>query len=368
MFAARPSHRSAPGLPRPILRPLLAAALLVMGGTLMEGSVEPAGYPVPNPEYRLPDNANELLRVDPEMIAFFSARIRRDAPLTTQLDQIANSILGETGLQFRYESKGVYDPREAFRLRRGNCLTYSMLTVAVARAFGLEARFNEVLTPPRWNRTGEIVLLCRHINVRVEDWPRAYELDLKLNDDLLASRTSSGVVDDVRAFSSAFTSAGVYRLAAGDNTEAFRLLEQATVIDPSAVSAWNNLGSALIMTGQLDRAQECFEQTLDLDPYDLAALSELARIHTAKGRLTEAQKLERTVTRYRLRNPYYLLSVAREEISKGNLETARRHLKRAISIKRDEPELYQLMAEVALGLGLEDEAKRWTQRSQRVES
>ena len=74
------------------------------------------------------------------------------------------------------------------------------------------------------------------------------------------------------------------------------------------------------------------------------------------------------MTRYRLRNPYYLLNVAREEISKGNLETARRHLKRAISIKRDEPELYQLMAEVALGLGLEDEAKRWTQRSQRVES
>jgi predicted Zn-dependent protease len=96
-----------------------------------------------------------------------------------------------------------------------------------------------------------------------------------------------------------------------------------------------------------------------------AALSGLATIHRKNGRIAQAEKLERTVLRYRERNPYYLLSVARDELSNGNYKSARGHLKRAINIKDDEPELYELMAAVAKGQGLDAEAKRWLEKSKR---
>ena len=176
------------------------------------------------------------------------------------------------------------------------------------------------------------------------------------------------MVNDVRAYAEVYSSAGVHRLAAGDLAEALLLLEKATTIDPNAVSAWNNFGGALLKAGQIDRAQVCYEQALASEPNGLAALSGMAAIHRAKGETVEAKKLEGGVTRYLERNPYYLLSVARGEISRGNLEEARRHLKRAIGIKKDEPEFYQLMAEVTFELGLESEAKRWNKLSQRDQS
>jgi tetratricopeptide (TPR) repeat protein len=271
-------------------------------------------------------------------------------------------------MHFGYESNGVYDVREAFRRRRGNCLTYSMLVVAVAREFGISAKFNEVIIHPRWSRAGGLVLVNRHINVSVEAVGNSYELDIKFNEDLRVSRSSAQVVSDERAFSGAYNNVGVYRLAAGDRSEALRLMEKATAIDPTYEAAWTNLGSALILSGQLDRARVCYERALTEEPKAPAAISGLASVNRKTGRIAEAEKLERIAIRYRERNPYYLLNVARGEVSNGNLVAARRLLRRAILIKDDEPELYELMAEVARGQGLESEAKRWAEKSKRAAS
>ncbi len=362
------SHRSDPGIIWSKHYVLLVVLLTMIASSLVFGAAENSEKLDLLPEYRLPDNAEDLLRMDDAMREYFSARINQQAPFLTKLDQISEAILGEENLHFRYEGKGVYDVREAFRRRRGNCMTYSMLTIAVAREFGVKAKFNEVRNDPEWNRSGGIVLVNGHINVRVENWPESYELDLKINEELLASRRSAREVSDARAFAGVYSSAGVHRLAKGEWAEAMLLLERATVIDPKALPAWTNLGSAFVTLDQLDRAQVCYERALDIDRKALAALSGLATIHRAMGRSDEAAKLERRVTRYRERNPYYLLNTAREASSKGDLKAARRHLKRAIRIKKDEPEIYQLMAEVSLGLGLEKEAKRWLKLSEKVES
>jgi len=316
-------------------------------------------------DYCLPDDPNELLKVDNEMKAFFAARIDRRASIETKLDEIADAILSEKGLNFRYERNGVYDVREAFRRRRGNCLTYSMLVVAIAREFRIEAKFNEVIIYPRWNRTGGLILVNGHINVRVETAGEAFEVDLKANNDLRVSRSSARVVNDARAFAGVYNNVGVYRLAAGDRMNALRLMEKSTVIDPSYASAWANLGTALMFLGQTDRAQKCYERALTNESGMPAALSGLATLYRKNERIAEAEKFERMVVRYRERNPYYLLSVARDELSSGDFKSARRHLRRAINIKDDEPELYELMAEVARGQGLDGEAKRWIERSKK---
>lgn len=321
-----------------------------------------------NQNYRLPEDPNELLKFDNEMRAFFATRIHRGLLLENFLDEIESAIHSEDGLHFQYESDGVYDVREAFRRRRGNCLTYSMLVVAIAREFGINAKFNEVSIYPRWYRTGRIVLLTGHINVRVEAAFDSYEIDIKLNDNLRTGRSSAHVIDDARAFAEVYGNVGVYKLAAGDAQNALRLMEKATTVDPTSAPAWANLGTALTHVGQLERAQKYYERALAIEPNLPAALSGLASLHRKNGRIAEAEKLERKILRYRERNPYYLLSKARDELSDGNFTSARSHLKRAINIKDDEPELYELMSEVARKQGLDKEAKRWIEKSKRVAS
>ena len=352
--------------PRIFQRGLLGVLLFLTLGLSLAFATEPVSGVsalVTAPDYRLPDNPRDLLRIDNEMKTYFSARIKRWSCLESQLDQIAEAILGENGLHFRYKVDGVYDVREAFRRRRGNCLTYSMLVVAVAREFRIPAEFNEVIIHPRWNRTGRLVLESRHINVRIQAPGGSYEIDLKQSENMRVSRGSARVVDDARAFAGAYNNVGVYRLAAGDYTDAMRLLELATKTDPTYASAWTNLGNAYFLAGDSGQARECYERALAEEPATPSAASALASLDRKDGRVAEAERLERTVLRYRERNPYYLLDVARDELANGKLEAARRHLKRAIHIKDDEPALYELMAEVARGQGLESEAQRWAARA-----
>ena len=127
-----------------------------------EAAVPPLGA-----AYALPDNPDDLLRLDDEMRAFFAARVHRYNGIEARTDEIVEAILGEKGLRFTYEADGLYDVREAFRRRRGNCMTFAMLVVAVAREHRVPAKFNEVDIRPHWSRTGGLVLESRHINVHV---------------------------------------------------------------------------------------------------------------------------------------------------------------------------------------------------------
>ena len=337
----------------------LALALLTLRPTVWSAVPSPVA-PAPAVSYRLPDDPRELLRLDDEMRAFFAARIPRRATLEGRIDAVLEAILGEAGLHFRYESDGVYDVREAFRRRRGNCVTYSMLVVAVAREFRIPAEFNEVTIRPKWSRSGGLVLESKHLNVHVEDTGRGtYELDLKILEDLRVSGGQAHVVDDARAFAGMYSTAGVYRLAAGEHGEALRLLERAIAIDPTSASAWANLGTAQMVIGDLGAARHCYDRALREEPSTMVAVSGLARIHRAEGRLELAEKLERKVARYRERNPYYLLSLARGELAADRLADAQRHLRRAVRIKDDEPEFYELMIAVARKAGREREAAKW---------
>jgi Tfp pilus assembly protein PilF len=111
-------------------------------------------------------------------------------------------------------------------------------------------------------------------------------------------------------------------------------------------------------------ARECFERALKERPPALVAYSALARLYQEDGELTKAARLEKQAERYRQRNPYHLLAVARSEFADGNLDAARSHLKRAIGIKSDAPAFYELLIQVAEAQGRAGEAKRWAGRLQ----
>lgn len=323
--------------------------------------------PLPTPAaetsaYQLPEDSGELLRLDDEMRAFFAGRVRRRGGAESRVDDIVAAILEEEGLHFTYESDGLYDVREAFRRRRGNCVTFAMLVVAVAREYRVPARFNEVEIRPRWSRTGGLVLESRHLNVRVETETGSFEIDLQLFANLRATRRSAAQVGDERAFAGLYSNMGVYRLAGGDGAGARELLERAVATDPTFSSGWSNLGAACLLAGEVERARACYERALAEKTDSMAAISGLARIYREAGRLEEAVRLERAASRYRERNPYYLFALAREERASGSLEKARGHLARAIRIKRDEPEFYELMAQVSRELGRERDAQRWSRR------
>jgi tetratricopeptide (TPR) repeat protein len=311
-----------------------------------------------------PADDRELLAFDEDMGRFFAARVDDRASTFTRLNQIVTAILGEQGLHFAYEKDGDYSARETYRRRRGNCLSFSLLAVAAARAHGLTAWFCEVNTYPRWDRSGSLITEVWHLNVHASAGAAQYEINPlggAERQDQVAARKA---VSDARAFANFYNNLAVRRLADGAAAEAQAMFDRALAADSTAAFVWANKGSALRLAGDYAGANDCLERALKEDPAELAALSTLADLYTQTGRLKEAAQLGKKVERYRLKNPYYLSFLAQAEYSRGQYREAEGHLRRAMAIKDDEPEFYELRILVAQGLGQSADAQRWVAKLQ----
>ena len=366
---------SSPGGPRPRATRIVRIIALVRGvgcflaawGTAGAAPDEAPGRDAaggppalrPAAPYTLPAVDSDLLALDDEMRRFFSARIDLTASQDTRVNQVVTALLGEQGLHLVYAADANFSAREVFHQRHGNCLSFSLLAVAVARASGLTAKFCEVNSYSRWDRFGKLITEIRHVNVQIWANLDRYELDLLPIAERVAPIASARVVSDARAFAHFYNNLGVFRLSEGAAAEAQVLFDRALAADSTAAFVWANKGSALQMAGDQAAARNCLERAVREDPADLAALSSLADFYGRTGEPGLATKLNKKVERYRLRNPYYLSLLARNEYGRGAFREAEAHLRRAIAIKDDEPEFYELRILVAQGLGRAADAQRW---------
>jgi Tfp pilus assembly protein PilF len=341
------------------------AAALVAGRAAPAESADRdfSAGPPPAPRaapFAFPAADADLLEFDDEMRSFFSSRIEIDASQEDRLHQLGIALLGEQGLHLAYVAAANYSARETFHQRQGNCMSFSLLAVAVARAYGLSAWFCEVNTYPRWDRSGKLITEIRHLNVQISAGMKRFELDLLPLAERQTLVASARAVSDARAFAHFYNNLAVFRLSVGATAEAQALFDRALAADPTAAFVWANEGSALQIAGDDAAAQKCFERAVRENPRDLAALSSLADLYARRGQTTQAAQLEKKVARYRLQNPYYLSLLARTEYSHGQYLEAEKHLRRAIAIKDDEPEFYELRILVAQSLGRSADAQRWT--------
>jgi Tfp pilus assembly protein PilF len=346
----------------------------VCGAGIAAGAPAPAAPaaevrpPALKPLPELPVNDRDLLTLDDEMRQFFAARIDAEATQETRLNQIMAALLGEQGLHLSYAADANLSARDTFHQRRGNCLSFALLTVAVARTYRLTAKFCEINTYPRWDRYGNVVTEIRHLNVQIRAGVNRYELDLLPVVERQAPVASAKVVSDARAFAHFYNNLGVFRVADGALAEAQMLFDRAIAADSTAAFVWANKGSALRLAGNPAAAQGYLERAVREDPRDLSALSSLANHYTQTGQTKLAAELGSKVERYRMRNPYYLGLLARSEYNHARYREADKLLRRAIAIKDDEPEFYELRILVAQGLGRTSDVQRWTNKLQALRS
>jgi tetratricopeptide (TPR) repeat protein len=344
---------------------ILTAALLAAGVRGDPAPVVERPSP-PAPPFVFPARDADLLAFTDAMRAFFAAHVDPATGAETRLRQIVVAILGPNGLHFTYEPDGNYSAAETFRLRRGNCVSFSFLAVAAARAFGLDARFCEVNTYPHWDRHGNVITEIRHLNVHVRADEATFALDLLPQPERDAPVASTEIVSDERAFAHFYNNLAVLRVAAGDATSAQALFDRALAADPDAAFVWANKGAALLRADNLAAAEPCLERAVHLRPAEHEALGCLASLYAATGRARQAAALEKRVRRDQLRNPYYLELLAQGEYDRGQFREANVHLRHAIAIKDDEPDFYRLRILVAQKLGWTRDARRWGEQLEQL--
>lgn len=314
--------------------------------------------------YHPPENARELLQIDEPIRRYFTERISPRSFGYGRLREIVDIIVRPDGLDFTYEPGGTFDVRETFRRRGGNCVSFAFLVVAVAREFGLDASFQTVERVRRWERIGGLVVVVLHLNVRVTTAEGDYVIDPAPEvvpfaglDGLQGLRR----LRDETACAHFYSNIGFRHVLDGDLREALRVITLATSIDPKCASAWTNRAILQAQLGELAAAKISYERALRVDPRGVTALDGfvdvLRRLGTPED-LRQADKFERKARAARERNPYYQQELAQRAQARGDLATAEKYLRRAISLKADEPEFYAQRMAVLERLGRSDDARR----------
>lgn len=306
----------------------------------------------------------EVLAVSAEMQDFLDAHVSRGAGRAIRLRQLAYAIVGEGHFGLEYDET-TRTASETFRTRRGNCLSFSNMFVAMARRVGLDVDYQEVDVPPDWSFKNDAFVLNRHVNVLV-DLGKEGEHVVDFNMDDFRTTYDRRAIPDARALAHFYNNLAVERMQAGDTASALIYFRRATGHDPLFSPAWTNLGILYLRKGHPDYAEAAYLQALKADGRDLVAMSNLAGLYERRGDQERAAMHRNRVTDHRQRNPYYRYQLAREAFLAQDFDAAIRHLNYAIRRKKDEDQFCFLLGMSYLKKGDEPAARRWLSRAEEV--
>ncbi len=307
----------------------------------------------------------EVLALSPEMEAFLDAHVNRRGSDSLKLRQLVGSIFDPDTFGLRYDEH-TRSAAETFRTRRGNCLSFSMMFVVMARDVGLRAQFQDVDIPPDWSLDNDTLVLNRHVNVRVEIEPSG-TLVVDFNVADFRASYDMRTISDTEALVQYANNVGFERMQAGDRASALAFFRKAIISSDMRFSpAWTNLGTLYLRSGHLTWAEAAYLQALQADKANLVAMSNLAHVYERTGDAEGVASYRKRVAAYRWRNPYYRYQLARQAFADGDYDAAIDHLRLAIRRKRNEDRFYQLLGQCYQRKGDQRAARRWLARARDV--
>lgn len=306
----------------------------------------------------------DMLEMSPEMITFLDEKVDIIRGDREQLRHLAWAVIESGDFELSYE-ESTRTAGETFDKRRGNCLAFTNMFIAMARHLGLVAFFQEVDVPPSWTMTGQSYIYSQHINVYVR-LERGFHQVVDFNIYEINIDHGSRLISDERAYAHFYNNIGAEQMLAGDSVLAYAYLRKSLKMDSTYAPAWINMGVLHRRERYPDWAEAAYLEALELEPANLMALSNLANLYEEQGRTVLAQQYQERVRSHRMRNPYYRYHKANEAFIEGDYTTAIKDLKYAIRLRKNEDRFYYLLSLCYLMSGDRDEAQKWMEKAEEV--
>ena len=323
---------------------------LIAGSVLALG---PLDAPVPIP------TRDEAFALDAEMTAF----VAPFAALRDPRQKVVGLIraLEERGMFSLDYSEITRTASATFHEKQGNCLSFTMLFVGLARAAGLTATYQSVEVPPSWTNDGQVVI-ASHVNTLVRTG-RGEETTVDFNIRTNQAEVHSRRVNDNYALGLFYTNLGAEALLRGENAQSFVYLREAARVRSDVAGLWVNLGVLYARYGHFEHAEAAYLRAIEIDPSERSALANLVLVYDALGEAELAAEYRDRVQGYRERNPYWHYASAARAYEERQFTDALSSLRKALRLKRDEHEFYVLRGQVLAELGRSKEATQSFERA-----
>jgi Flp pilus assembly protein TadD len=318
----------------------------------------PGGSPVPVAQ-------EDVLAVSPQMREFLEKHVDLNGSDSLKLNQLVSVIVEEDTFGLVYDDR-TRTASETFHARRGNCLSFSNMFVAMARYVGLNVQFQEVDVPPDWTLDKDTYVLNQHVNVYV-DLEKAGTRVVDFNIADFKTSYEMRKIPGPRALAHYYNNIGVERMQAGDTASALSCFRKAIADGERRFSpAWTNLGTLYLRAGHPAHAEAAYLQAVKANKSDLVAMSDLARLYEQLDDRERAAAYQKKVVHHRYLNPYYRYELARRAYIGKDYVAAIGHLKYAIRKRPKEDRFYFLLGACYLEKGDKRAAERWLAKAQEV--
>jgi len=283
----------------------------------------------------------------PEM-AEAAARMAGPGTAGEKLWRLQQALVDRRDFGFERQIGGTFTAAEAFREKRGNCVSFTNLFIALGRSLGISLHASIVKRRPESEKHGELVVIYSHM---VAVRPRG-SVSQVYDFWGQGSDPSAELVplSDVEVAGIGFGNSGVGKLQAGDLAGASADFGIAVRLAPRLAGLWANLGLARWRSGDADGALSAYGQGLAIDPGSPSVLQNLALLFSETGRPAEASSALAAANSGEA-TPYALIARAELEMAEGHVDEALRLFNRVrrMAPKLVEPWVGISRAERALG-------------------
>jgi tetratricopeptide (TPR) repeat protein len=320
---------------------ILAASLTVAP---IADQAPPAVLPAPPPSPDL------VLAIPPELQARLATGLTARSQ-QRRLERLVEFMFAPEpkGLGMTYDTDATHTVEEAYRTRRANCLGFTLMVVALARAARLEAYGQEIDHAFSWQQENGILFQYTHINAGVRIEMQRFTVDVA-SDSVIAAKPPKRIPDR-RLLSNYYSNRAVELMAHDQPVLAATYIGIALAQDPDNVSAWNNAGVVSMRSGDAAGAERGYARALRLDREHGGALANMYSLYQQSGDKVRAERYRKRIERARLHDPFHYFTRALAHEQRGEYRAAIRQYRHAIKLLDSEHRLYFGLARAYLHLG-----------------
>ena len=293
----------------------------------------------------------DVARLDPELLKKIQDADVRQMGAPLRLKFLMTLVFGADLRRFAYEAGHSTTPAETWKRQRGDCLSLTMLTYAVAKAMDMEAIMQEVRVPVLFDRRGPLDVVNQHVNVL---FPRAHRkppLEDNVARDVVidfepgyASAAKGQPLSESAILARYYNNIATEHLAQGRNALAYAHYKAAILADPGYAASYGNLAILYRNGGLLRDSEQLLRHAVALgDPGDVP-LRALYQLLSEQGRDAEARRYARELQAHRERDPYYWIGLGLQHLQAGENRQAIRALEHARDMATGFEEVHRHLA------------------------
>ena len=287
------------------------------------------------------------LQVDAEMVQQVDDAVGHHGTQEERLRYLHRYLSDAGYVNFQYLPERSLTARQAFRERRGDCIAYTNLFLALARQIGIRAYFVHVNQVKNYYERDGWSFTSSHVAVGAGRGPTAVIIDFsrEVSDWWLSVYDT---IEDSAALALFYNNVAVQRMVEGRRPEAEHLFRFLLARAPEVPELYNNLGVLLNRDHRHAEALTFLEAGLlrfpTYEPFFTNALT-AAR---GAGRVDLVRDLEKKGKSVEQADPFFLFAKGLSFFQDAHFDLAASELSRAHDAKPDSPVILAWLARAYL--------------------